>query len=482
MTLYNPLKFGKTIAFMLQNVEYQPKPYIAWLLRIHNFDKVVHRRQLMPTKAARLFSLFVFMGILLQYIVAIVFFIGFARDYLLLTGVIALLYALALVLSAPYVWALLVCVPLFAARFLISRPKEKRLIGASKTIFSNFHGIKIAVAGSYGKTTMKEILGVVLAEGKRVAITPANKNVASSHAIFAQKLVGNEDVLIVEFGEGAPGDVAGFTETLQPTIGVITGLAPAHLDHYKSIDQAARDIFSLSDFLQGSPVYVNGESVLTEKYVQKGNYCYTSKGVGSYQASDIKITPLGMQFKLISKLHTMTYELSTQLVGRHLIGSLSAAVSIAEKVGLNKQQIISGISKTGPFEHRMQPRQLASGAWLIDDTYNGTVEGIRAGTALLAELPARRKIYVTPGLVDQGQENEPVHVLIGEYIAKANPDIVVLMKNTVTGYIQKGMQKAAYQGDLRIETDPLQFYQNVEQFVATGDIILMQNDWTDNYA
>ncbi len=71
---------------------------------------------------------------------------------------------------------------------------------------------------------------------------------------------------------------------------------------------------------------------------------------------------------------------------------------------------------------------------------------------------------------------------MGELIAAAAPDIVVLMKNSVTSYIQAGLEKAAYAGEIRIEKDPLSFYTQLDQFVAAGDIVLMQNDWTDNYA
>jgi UDP-N-acetylmuramoyl-tripeptide--D-alanyl-D-alanine ligase len=128
----------------------------------------------------------------------------------------------------------------------------------------------------------------------------------------------------------------------------------------------------------------------------------------------------------------------------------------------------------------MQPYQL-DGAWIVDDTYNGNIEGIRAGTELLKELPGRRKIYVTPGLVDQGKESKRVHQEMGGLIAAASPDIVVLMHNSATPYIVQGLQSAGYAKETIIEDDPLGFYVNLAAFVATGDVVLMQNDWTDNY-
>ena len=173
--------------------------------------------------------------------------------------------------------------------------------------------------------------------------------------------------------------------------------------------------------------------------------------------------------------------LTSKLVGRHQVGFLAFVAALGLELGLTQKQIQSGIAKTKPFEHRMEPYQIG-GAWIIDDTYNGNVEGIRAGTRLLEDLDAKRKIYVTPGLVDQGTENERVHVEVGRMIAEAKPDLVVLMKNSVTDFIKLGLERAKYKGELQIEDNPLEFYTNLSHFVASGDLVVMQNDWTDNYA
>jgi UDP-N-acetylmuramoyl-tripeptide--D-alanyl-D-alanine ligase len=129
----------------------------------------------------------------------------------------------------------------------------------------------------------------------------------------------------------------------------------------------------------------------------------------------------------------------------------------------------------------MQPYQL-SGAWIIDDTYNGNLEGIGAGTRLLKDLDAKRKLYVTPGLVDQGEQTESVHNKVGQLIAESQPDVVVLMRNSVTEYIKAGLKEGKFSGELRIEDNPLEFYTNLSHFIASGDLVVMQNDWTDNYA
>lgn len=467
--------FPQALVYMLQSTEYQVRPYLAWYWRTHDFNQVARRRQLDQTRAARLLLVALQLGIFVQLVVSFWLTLQSLRTgsavYLLLGGL--------LFISYPLVWSHAVAVPLILGRQFIIKPRTRQLIQRSKTIFTNHPGTTIAVAGSYGKTSMKEMLLAVLGEGKKVAATPANKNVASSHAAFAASLQGDEEILIIEYGEGKPGDVPHFCEYTQPDIGIITGLAPAHLDQYKTLQAAGQDIFSLADYLKQQNVYVNIESEPVQSFLKPEHHQYSAGGVLGWQVSNIAVKIAGTSFTM--KKDSQTLRLASNLLGKHQVGPLALAAALADQFGLTSAQIESGIAKTVPFEARMQPL-LLNGAWVINDGYNANIDGIRAGLQLLRDLPANRKIYITPGLVDQGDESQNIHHQMGELIAAANPDQVILMQNSAEPYIQAGLSKAGYKGEVRVEADPLTFYTSLDQFIAVGDLILMQNDWTDNYA
>jgi len=467
-------RYPVTLVYMLQSTEYQVKPYLSWYWHTTNFSKIMYRRTLDRTKAARLLLLALRLGMLLQIALGILC-IALWFQHKLVGG---WEFGAALLIATPVVWAHIIAVPLFFGRLLIVKPRQRKLIKRAEKMFRENTVTKIAVAGSYGKTSMKELLLTVLSEGKKVAATPANKNVSISHARFATKLTGDEDILIIEYGEAAPGDVARFAKLTHPTHAIITGVAPAHLDHYKTVHAAGTDIFSVAKVIKGDQVYVNTESSYTEGFMKERYQAYDQKGALGWKVSDVKINLDGTRFTL--KKGKRTLRLHSGLLGRHQIGPLSLVAALAAEFGLTDEQIERGINKTKPFEHRMQPYELG-GAWIVDDTYNGNIEGIRVGTELLKELPGKRKIYVTPGLVDQGAETEAVHEEMGRLIAEAKPDIVVLMQHSVTPFIQKGLSQNGYEGDVQTVADPLAFYQNLSLFVAAGDLVLMQNDWTDNY-
>ncbi|GAC1392181.1 MAG: hypothetical protein NVSMB46_07290 [Candidatus Saccharimonadales bacterium] len=467
--------FSKTIIYMLQSTEYQVWPYLKWFWRTQDYSKVMKRRSLDKTSIARGLLLVMRIGIVGQILLGIFFIVLWKLHHTLGYWEAGL----SILLSYPIIWSHLIVVPLLFGKYIIVQPREKRYINESFNIFKKHKGIKIAVAGSYGKTSMKEILLTVLSEGKRVVATPANKNVASSHAYFARTLRGDEEIIILEYGEGKPGDVQKFSSTTQPNMAIITGLAPAHLDHYPTLEDAGKDIMSVASYLHNKEVYINGDSPALVKYIHSNHHSYTSKGLDNWTIKNIKLTSTGTSFDLSDGQNSL--HLESGLLGNHQVGPLALAAVIAFNVGLTKKHIEEGIKKTVPYEHRMQPRMI-NGACIIDDTYNGNIDGMRAGLELLHTLPAKRKIYVTPGLVDQGIETKKVHVTLGKLIAQSNPDKVILMENSVTDFIKQGLEKDDFKGTIEIESNPLEFYTNMHHFIASGDLIMMQNDWTDNYA
>ncbi len=466
LSFFHP-KLPVYLTYMLQQVEYEPRAFLAWLRRAPQLNRVMHRQRLVWTGKAKLLVCF-------TYGVSV---LGFAKIVLLLFLTNSY-WTLALLLLLPLAVIAVLYTAVLVAWVAIEQPRRKRQVTESELLFKHHPAIKIAIAGSYGKTSMKELLLVVLSQNKKVAATPGNKNVPISHARWAAKLEGNEDVLLIEYGEAAPGDIPRFARTTHPDIAIITGLAPNHLDHYGSLESVANDLFSLKDYLDQKQIFVNAEPRAIKPYLKSTYETYDRQQALGWQVSDAAVTIEDTSFTMRKGKQTM--HIKSGLLGRHQIGPLALVAGLSRQLDVSVAQIEAAMAETAPYEHRMQPK-LLGGAWIIDDTYNGSLEGFRAGLALLKELPAKRKIYVTPGLVDQGEETERVHLEIGRLIAAAQPDQVILMQNSATNYINKGLAAESYEGQVIVRSDPLEFYTQLDQYLAAGDLVMLQNDWTDNY-
>lgn len=468
--------FATTLTYMLQSVEYRPGPYLRWFWRTQDFSAVMYRRSLELTKPARALRFVLSTGMFVQFSFGVALVVQWAWQ----AYPAGWQLGLALLVSYPVVWAHLITIPLVMGRMVVVVPRQRAAIRTASKIYAAHPGIKVAVIGSYGKTTMKELLLTVLSEGKKVAATPANHNVAVSHARFASQLDGDEDILILEYGEGRPGDIGRFASATSPTHAVITGLAPAHLDQYKTIGRAAADLFSIAQYVDPDHVLVNRDGRDMKPFLKKDMKKFGKDGCFGWKTKAVKVDADGSGMSFTMTKGKRRLHLRSGLIGKHMVGPLAFVAAFGLECGLTEAQVTEGISKTRPFEHRMQPVRV-SGALLIDDTYNGNLEGVRAGTALLAALSAQRKWYVTPGLVEQGRDSAKIHHAIGELVASAKPDIVVLMDNSVRPYIEAGLAVGGYEGELRIEQDPVAFYTSLPHRIAAGDVVMMQNDWTDNY-
>lgn len=466
LSVYKP-SYPENLIYMMQSVEYLPIQFLKWFWRTKDFGSIMYRRTLKKTKIAMvLYYSLVFLIIFQVALGATAIFYG----YVLVGLVIVALY--------PITTPLIMSIPLLLGRKLIIEPHIDKIVSRAEAKIKKHSALKIAVAGSYGKTTMKEILFTVFSEGKSTVATPGNMNVLQSHAKFINSLKGDEEIIIFEFGEGAPGDIKKFAQLTHPDIAILTGIAPAHLDRYKTIDNVARDLLSITEFVEQKSIYVNKEGRSAD-LISKRNSTFGNDGIAKWKIENVKSSVHGLNFDMIINKKTVSF--SSGLVGEHQLAPLALAIKLAYEFNIPIQQIQKGVSATKPFEHRMQPIQLSSGALAIDDTYNGNIEGVTVGLKLLKSLKAKRKIYVTPGLVDQGDEAQRVHEQMGLMIGDANPDQVVLIKNSACDHIKKGLASSNYDGEVIIRDDPLEFYTHLDQLFASGDLIFMQNDWTDNY-
>jgi UDP-N-acetylmuramoyl-tripeptide--D-alanyl-D-alanine ligase len=472
LTRYLP-SYPKVLLYMLQDTEYRFGRYLTWYHRTLDFRRVIKRRQLDMTKKVKLLLLALWAGNLI-IIAALV--LG-VYHFLITDNYLWLIATVLLVIIAPFIAAYGILVPLFIGWLFVQKPREAMIIAKAKKILATHPGRRIGIAGSFGKTTAKELLLAVLSEGVKVAATPGNMNTPIGISRFAGKLTGHEDFLIFELGEEKPGDVRRLSRLTKPEIGIITGVNEAHLASFKTLDKTIATVFELADFVESQHLYKNRESELVKKHKDSRGIPFDRKGVDGWKVTHAETTVTGTEFDITKR--GVTIHAQTHLVGLHTIGMTTAVIAIAHSLGLTPKQIEAGLQNVQPFEHRMQPRPM-HGAWVIDDTYNGNSEGVKAGLEFLKHVDATRRIYVTPGLVEQGDKTQFVHEKIGEQAA-TSADIVVLMQNSVTEFIKTGLKRRKFKGQLIEIDDPLEFYSNLEHFVAAGDVVMMQNDWTDNY-
>lgn len=389
------------------------------------------------------------------------------QKMILITLLALILIACLCLLVSPYFILLLYVsfAPLAAVTYLLwplDRYLKHKLITQAKLKLSRFPHLEIVgIAGSYGKTTMKEILATMLSEKYKVLKTPENINTPLGIArLIMGKLDDSIQVLIVEMGEYTRGDISDICSFVKPQTAVITGINEAHLERMGSLENTTAAIFELAQHMnQEGLLVLNGDNALIRENYR--TFCTTQK------------------VELVSSKKETS--LKSGLLGRYAKGMLEAGAHIGRYLGMTEEEIRKGALAVKPLPHRLEPIEGSRGVLVIDDSYNGNPEGVAEAIHVLSTYKGRRKVFVTPGLVETGNKNESVHRAIGKELASV-ADKVILIRNSATPHIANGLTEHGFD-----EANIVWFASAHEAHAAMGtiiqpnDVVLFQNDWPDNY-
>jgi len=466
MTNYNPLRFFYFHLLLLQLEEYDSTRFIKSVI---NTKGVPPRRDFRkPLKYTLKIKLITALSLLLILFMA--FFISkiFSNNpYKMI--VLVLSFALGLYIS--YIFLIIINTLLYPVDIFV----KELMVFFAKNKLRKLNNIKIiGIAGSYGKTGMKDLVATVLSEKYQVVKTPESFNTPIGIATtILNKINRKTEILIVEMGEYYPGDIKNICSIALPQISVITGINEAHLERLKSIDNSIRTIFEISQNMKsGGILLMNGK----DKYI-KNNY---KKFV-----SDQKIYFYSSKGKIEFNEDAPGYiyqKLFFPILGEYNLDKIDGVIYLAKKLGLTTQEIDNGLKKIKTPAHRLQPvLNREKNILVIDDSYNGNPDGVEEGIKTLALFKKRRKIFITPGLVEIGSKSRDVHQRIGKRLNDV-VDLVILVKNSVTSYIEEGLINAGFNKNNIIWFDSMMEAQNnLGSILKSGDVILFQNDWPDNY-
>lgn len=470
LSRYHP-RYPRSLVYMLQASEYGLKDYLAWYQRTRDFVHVEQRKTLtLSLKALALLS-----G---AWLLLICLYASAISLLWLISTPINYIAGLVLIIFTPHLLAYLIIIPTSLAQVL-QWPLEYLILRQTSKRLREHKGLKIAIAGSYGKTSMREILKTVLSEGKRVVAPPHSYNTPLGISKFAKTLKGDEEIILLELGEYYPGDIRKLCELVHPSIGIVTGVNEAHLEKFKTLERTADTIFEIAEYVDAGHLYVNGENKIARGRAESKYLIYDSTGVSESRVTDAVSNLEGTSFNL-TRGDTKLF-LHSSLLGLHQVGPLALAAQIAAQVGLSPDQIQKGIAKTRPFEHRLVPSIDSSGVVTLDDSYNGNPDGVNAIIDFLASLNENRRFYVTPGLVEMGKSTESVHRAIGKKLAEAGIEKIVLIRDSVTPFIEQGLKENNYRGDILWFDNAPACFQALPHLTVKGDVVLLQNDWPDQY-
>src|SRR5277367_2716441 len=301
----------------------------------------------------------------------------------------------------------------------------------------------IAVTGSAGKTTTKEAIAHVLSARFRVLKSEGNFNNHFGLPLMLLKLEPEYDVAVIEMGMSHAGEIRALARIAQPEIGVVTNVAPVHLEFFDSIAGIARAKYELIESLPAS-----GTAVLNadDEYVSQFGRDFKGKVIkyGTGATADVRAENVqtrgaeGSEFDVIMAGGREHARLP--LVGEHNILNALAAVSVGLARGLKAAEAVGALATLAPPDKRGQVLQLGN-ITVINDCYNSNPKALHAMVDALAAMPAKRRIVVAGEMLELGPAAEELHRSAGAHAAERKIDVLLGVRGLAQAMVE-GARKA----------------------------------------
>ena len=331
----------------------------------------------------------------------------------------------------------------------------------------------VGVTGSAGKTTTKEAVAHILQSRFRVLKSQGNFNNHFGLPLMLLKLEPEHDIAVIEMGMSHAGEIRALAEIAAPDIGLVTNVAPVHLEFFKSVADIARAKYELIESLHaGGTAILNAD----DEYVSQFGRDFHGKVVlyGLKPAADVRAENIesrgtaGSAFDVV--VGGCREKALLPLVGAHNIYNGLAAVAVGLERGLTPSEAVGALATLTPAEKRGQVVQLGN-ITVINDCYNSNPKALAAMVDALAAMPAQRRIVVAGEMLELGPAGEEMHRDSGRHMAGKKIDMLIGVRG-----LARPMVDAAKAAGMHAEfvTTPEEAGQWLVRETRPGDVVLLK--------
>lgn len=374
---------------------------------------------------------------------------------------------------------------IFVLTALIIQPFEtlikKLYIKKACKALDNFKGIKVAITGSFGKTSTKNFLTTFLKDRYKVCATPKNFNTPMGLCrTVLENLKPTDEILIIEMGARHEGDIAELMKMSKPQFGILTAVGEQHLQSFGSLEKIKKTKFELCEHMPKSgKVVFDGASDNTKELFEKfrGEKYLVGVSGGCCYIKDEKFSRKGSSFKIV--IDGEEFKAKTKILGSEMLNDIAVAAYMAYLLGVESEETIEKISLLIPAPHRLQLIENPF-CTIIDDSYNSNLLGAQQACECL-KLFKGKKIVVSPGLVEQGDKQYELNYKLGKKIASCCDEFLImnetnkiaLTKGAIAGGMKKQNLHYAYSRKEQAEV--------LKKLQEKSSVVLFENDLPDNF-
>lgn len=325
----------------------------------------------------------------------------------------------------------------------------------------HFHGLLIAITGSVGKTTTKEMVAHILSQKYRVAKSPGNYNNHIGIPLTLLSLKDTDEICVLELGMNHEGEISRLSRMCEPHVAMITKIGSAHIGFLGSMERIMQAKMEITDGLNDGILLVNGDdkrlSKLRDTKTYQVGFCGTHRNAMT-KVSDIDATLDTLSFQLLED--HKKYHFFYPYGGKHLLTNLLLAIEMGILCDVPIELIQKAVREMPCFEKRLEKISLKGNNILIDDTYNASLDSVLADIDYM-NLYHGKKLFIFGDILEVGTFGKKIHREIAKKLRKCH-NLEVLCVGEETKQFPKLLKKCA-----RFDT--------VEELVKTLDYAKLED-------
>jgi UDP-N-acetylmuramoyl-tripeptide--D-alanyl-D-alanine ligase len=334
----------------------------------------------------------------------------------------------------------------------------------------------IAVGGSNGKTTTKELLAAVLRQKLNTVASEAsyNNDIGVPHTLL--RIDTASQVAVVEVGTNHPGELAPLVRMTAPRLGIITNIGREHLEFFGDLDGVAREEGFLAELLPSDGVlFLNGDDAYAEALAARATAKLVRVGFGEgnpWRAAWARLSKEGCVFRVVAERDEFSGDYRIGLLGRHQVANALFAIAVGAELGLTREEIQIGLAECRPAKMRLQLYEV-NGVRVLDDAYNANADSVVAALQTLTGLPCKgRTVAVLGDMAELGKHTETAHREVGRRAAELGVGqlfaVGAMAGVTAQAAREAGLSRVMEFADVETAAGA------VKNFAKAGDVLLLK--------
>lgn len=353
---------------------------------------------------------------------------------------------------------------------------QKALLDLAAYYRSLFDIPVIAVTGSVGKTSTKDMIAAVLSAKFNVLKTQGNFNNEIGLPLTLFQLNAEHDVAVIEMGMNHFNEIHRLSITAAPNMGVITNVGTSHIENLGSREGILKAKLEILDGLKkDAPLFVNGDDELLKEVTSSEHPIRTygeTKG-NHYACTDIYSKGHMTYATVITPEET--YPIAIPALGVHMVYNSLVAIAIAQQLGLSKQNILDGLMAYIPSKMRMNITQTKQGLTIMDDTYNASPDSMKAALNVLSDYKAKgRKVAILGDMFEMGEFAPSLHEEVGRYVAEQEIEVLYAVGNLAKHIAEGAKQYGEKHLMVSYYEDKQTFITDLAQILHKDDTVLLK--------